>query len=41
MPKLALSQLENHSPKVAEELRLRMLLPSMLRPSGGAFKGEL
>jgi hypothetical protein len=24
-----------------EELRLRTLLPSVLRPSGGAFKGEL
>ncbi len=25
----------------AEELRLRTLLPSVLRPQGGAFKGEL
>ena len=38
MPKLTLPQLENHLPKVAEELRLRTLLPSTFDK---VFKGEL
>ena len=36
-----LASLRELQSATGEELRLRTLLPSVLRPSGGAFKGEL
>ena len=36
-----LASLRGLQSATGEELRLRTLLPSVLRPSGGAFKGEL